>query len=225
MVTKMRGASTRCRTTHALKKISRYSFPACIFPRSRASRLFARLLDPTESPSWRKMVGDDFHRHPFRKFKPGKSTLGVHCPMPLACSRFLIHEVDPGFRPELRVTKRWLGFRANARRSVSSEQSFAASDGGFADEFHLPAAVHSPLPHPSSIFRRRDAVPCSRGDRLYFTFRFFRRKVGTSRSCPSTMVGSDFSKRPRFAGSRVICSAFSSFFEGVTFSAVPRCVR
>ena len=54
----------------------------------------------------------------------------------------------------------------------------------------------------------------------YFTFRFFRRKVGTSRSWPSTMVGSDFSKRPRLAGSSVICSAFSSFLAAAAFSTV-----
>ena len=75
-------------------------------------------------------------------------------------------------------------------------------------------------------------IPCERREimrssgelryagKRYFTFRFFRRKVGTSRSWPSTIVGSDFSKRPRFAGSRFICSAFSSFFAAAVFSGV-----
>src|SRR5438445_11081200 len=38
---------------------------------------------------------------------------------------------------------------------------------------------------------------------------FFRRKVGMSKSWPSTMVGSLFSKRPRVAGSNCITSCFA----------------
>ena len=44
----------------------------------------------------------------------------------------------------------------------------------------------------------------------YFTRTFCRRKVGTSRSWPSMIVGSLFSKRPRVTGSKSICSCFSS---------------
>ena len=45
--------------------------------------------------------------------------------------------------------------------------------------------------------------------RPYFTRTFFRRNVGTSRSWPSTIVGSLFSKRPRVTGSNCITSCFA----------------
>src|SRR5204863_5603633 len=44
----------------------------------------------------------------------------------------------------------------------------------------------------------------------YFTRTFLRKKVGTSRSCPSTIVGSLFSKRPRVSGSNCKTSCFAA---------------
>src|SRR3954469_6810525 len=48
--------------------------------------------------------------------------------------------------------------------------------------------------------------------RRYFTRTFFRKNVGTSRSCPSTIVGSLFSKRPRVTGSNCSTSCFACAF-------------
>src|SRR5437868_15491688 len=41
---------------------------------------------------------------------------------------------------------------------------------------------------------------------------FLRRKVGISKSCPSTIVGSLFSKRPRVTGSNCIIFCFAQVF-------------
>ena len=46
----------------------------------------------------------------------------------------------------------------------------------------------------------------------YLTFTFCRKNVGTSRSCPSIIVGSLFSKRPRDTGSNCNVSCFASGF-------------
>jgi hypothetical protein len=48
----------------------------------------------------------------------------------------------------------------------------------------------------------------------YLTFTLFRKNVGTSKSCPSIMVGSLFSKRPRETGSNCRVSCFASAFFG-----------
>ena len=100
-------------------------------------------------------------------------------------------------------------FRAAFNRRRAFDDCFRAafncrraSDDCFLTTFNRRQAADDALPHRAP----------------YFTFTFFRRKVGTSRSWPSTIVGSDFSKRPRFAGSSVICSAFSSFFAAAVFS-------
>ena len=66
----------------------------------------------------------------------------------------------------------------------------------------------------SSVHRRfRNRRSLRAEAAAYFTRTFFRRKVGISRSWPSTMVGSLFSKRPRVTGSNCSTSCFAcSFF-------------
>src|SRR5262249_59950052 len=49
---------------------------------------------------------------------------------------------------------------------------------------------------------------------------FLRRKVGTSKSWPSTIVGSLFSKRPRVTGSNCIISCFAWVFSFGVFGCL-----
>src|SRR6202008_304709 len=68
-------------------------------------------------------------------------------------------------------------------------------------------------------------LPSARDDsyengRCHFTLIFFRRYVGTSRSSPSTIVGSLFSKRPRLTGSNCKTSCLACIdFSGDPFSS------
>src|SRR5581483_223218 len=54
----------------------------------------------------------------------------------------------------------------------------------------------------------------------YLTRTFFRRNVGTSKSSPSTIVGSLFSNRPRVAGSNCSTSCFGCTFFDFGFGGV-----
>ena len=59
-----------------------------------------------------------------------------------------------------------------------------------------------------AVSRRAVARAVPTGER-YFTRTFLRRNVGTSRSWPSTIVGSLFSKRPRVTDSNCSTSCFA----------------
>src|SRR6184192_2853329 len=91
----------------------------------------------------------------------------------------------------------------------------------------------SPLGHPErSVAASRDPVGRPQGFAAgfldfarndwfgYFTLIFFRRYVGTSRSSPSTIVGSLFSNRPRLTGSNCKTSCLACMdFSVDTFSS------
>src|SRR5437762_5696236 len=102
----------------------------------------------------------------------------------------------------------------------------AAGRDGFAHTAAAPLRwagrlrEHGRHTHPLRVAGRLTAV--NRGPPLkalkpaYFTRTFLRRNVGTSRSWPSTIVGSLFSKRPRVTGSNCITSCFANGFFSTT---------
>src|SRR5437762_3664892 len=106
----------------------------------------------------------------------------------------------------------------------------AAGRDGFAHTAAAPLRwagrlrEHGRHTHPLRVAGRLTAV--NRGPPLkalkpaYFTRTFFRRNVGTSRSWPSTIVGSLFSKRPRVIGSNCKTSCFACTFSTTGFDSL-----
>src|SRR4051795_11019508 len=79
------------------------------------------------------------------------------------------------------------------------------------DRPHQEAALLDILDHGTLL------TPFTLGGKTnapYLTRTFLRRNVGTSRSWPSTMVGSLFSNRPRVTGSNCITSCLTWTFPG-----------
>src|SRR5438128_8215647 len=121
--------------------------------------------------------------------------------------------------------------RARARTDDSHRDGGNDRSGAGSDEEvvwrtglirHSSASRGIPLRYLKGSWR--DPSTAARDDSLfwsYFTRTFLRRKVGTSRSWPSTIVGSLFSKRPRVMGSncKISCFAAAAAFSRFRFSA------
>src|SRR5439155_24638851 len=111
------------------------------------------------------------------------------------------------------------------------EQAYVPFQPGFTGLMAVVNYVLSAIPselegsrHETFKVTPRDPPTIARDDgylESYFTRTFLRRKVGTSRSWPSTIVGSLFSKRPRVMGSncKISCFAAAAAFSRFGFSA------